>query len=73
MHNKSARAAAASRGDPAGAARPALTAPVSLPPMSQPELEGNRIVLNATKQAPAPQASKILGRASQPKEAWKWK
>jgi hypothetical protein len=31
---------------------------------SQPELEGNRIVLNATKQAPAPQASKILGRAS---------
>jgi hypothetical protein len=41
------------------------------PPKSQPELEGNRIVLNATKQAPAPQASKILGRASQPKEAWK--
>ena len=31
---------------------------------SQPELEGNRIVLNATKQAPAPQASKIWGRAS---------
>jgi hypothetical protein len=39
--------------------------------VSQPELGGNRIVLNATKQAPAPQASKILGRASQPKEAWK--
>jgi hypothetical protein len=45
--------------------------------LSQPELEGNRIVLNATKQAPAPQASNffgrasILGRASQPKEAWK--
>ena len=31
---------------------------------SQPELEGNRNVLNATKQAPAPQAPKILGRAS---------
>ena len=28
---------------------------------SKPELEGNRIVLNATKQAPAPQASKISG------------
>ena len=39
--------------------------------VSQAELEGNRIVLNATKQAPAPQAPKILGRASQPKEAWK--
>jgi hypothetical protein len=39
--------------------------------LSHPELEGNRIVLNATKQAPAPQAPKILGRASQPKEAWK--
>jgi hypothetical protein len=32
--------------------------------LSQPELEGNRIVLNATKQVPAPQASKIWGRAS---------
>ena len=35
---------------------------------SQPELEGNRIVLNATKQAPAPQAQAIkklpAGRAS---------
>jgi hypothetical protein len=29
-------------------------------PGSQPELGANRIVLNATKQAPAPQASKIL-------------
>jgi hypothetical protein len=26
--------------------------------MSQPELGGNQIVLNATKQAPAPQATK---------------
>jgi hypothetical protein len=32
--------------------------------VSQPELGANRIVLNATKQAPAPQASKNLGRAS---------
>jgi hypothetical protein len=45
--------------------------------LSQPEpmaeLEGNRIVLNATKQGPAPQAPKFLGRASHcgfpPKEA----
>jgi hypothetical protein len=32
--------------------------------LSRPELEDNRIVLNATKQAPAPQAPKTLGRAS---------
>ena len=39
---------------------------------SQPELEGNRIVLNATKQVPAPQASKFFGACFPPrKEAWK--
>jgi hypothetical protein len=36
-------------------------------PKSQPELEGNRTVLNATKQPPAPQAPKIWGRAFPPK------
>ena len=36
--------------------------------MSQPELVGNRIVLNATKQAPAPQALKILEGAREGEE-----
>jgi hypothetical protein len=43
---------------------------------SQPELGANRIVLNATKQAPAPPATNMSGRElptthQTPKEAWK--
>ena len=34
--------------------------PSDIAPLSQPELGTNRIVLNATKQAPAPQASKYF-------------
>jgi hypothetical protein len=72
--NSRARGGAASEPPTRADPPPATPIPLNEAPscvLSQPELEGNRIVLNATKQAPAPQASNILGRASQPKEAWK--
>ena len=38
------------------------------PPLSQPELVGNQIVRFVTKQAPAPQALKVLGGAREGEE-----